>query len=121
MFAAALFKFFDFVANNKWMQIILVAITTILTLGLYLAWRDNGVRQRERQKQQVEQAREQARLAERRVELEEVRSDEILEAVAAADAHVVSGSVDELRARDPSLADLVYGRARRGAGEAEGS
>ena len=116
-----LFGIFDFVAKHKWVQWVLATLAVIFTVGLYLVWRDNGVRQRERQSQKIEQAREQARLAERRVELEEVRSDEILEAVAAADAHVVSGSVDELRARDPSLADLVYGRARRGAGEAEGS
>jgi hypothetical protein len=121
MIAAGLFKFFDFVANNKWMQVILVVITTIATLGLYLAWRDNGVRQKDRQSQKIEQAREQTRIAEKRVELEEVRTNEVLEADRAADAHVVHGTIDELRSRDPALADLVYGPARRAGAEAEGS
>ncbi len=49
-----LYPVFDFIAKNKWAQIALIVIATILTLGLYLAWRDSGVRKRERQRAEAE-------------------------------------------------------------------
>lgn len=114
-----LFSVFDFVARNRWAQWVLIALVTILTLGFYLAWRDNSVRKRERDRQEIERAREQVRITEKRAELQETRTNEVHEAADAADAHVVHGTVDELRQRDPGLADLVYGTARRGVGKAE--
>jgi len=64
MIAGALFKFFDFVASHKWAQWVLLAIAVVFTAGLYLAFRDNGVRKRERerferiQQEQIESQRQ---------------------------------------------------------------
>lgn len=49
-----LFPVFDFIAKNRWAQWILIGIATIATLGFYLAWRDGGVRKRERQRAEAE-------------------------------------------------------------------
>lgn len=52
--APFLFSIFDFVAKHKWVQWILGIIAIVLTVGLYLVWRDNGVRQKERRRAQLD-------------------------------------------------------------------
>ena len=74
---------FDFIKANKWAQVALIALATILTLGIYLALRDNGVRQQERMRQEVERMRERAAMADRKnkvVEEERTHADAAISA-----------------------------------------
>lgn len=92
MIAGALFKFFDFVASHKWAQWVLLAIAVVFTAGLYLAFRDNGVRKREREKIAVRQAEVKAAVVERVSEIateERENADHALEA-RSADVHYPS-------------------------------
>lgn len=107
MFEAGLFKLFDFVAKHKWVQWVLTALLIIVTLGLYLAWRDDGVRKRERQRQEVETAKERERvLATAREEVENVEEAKDA-ALAAPDTLPEFSSADELRAQAPSVAKVI--------------
>jgi len=79
----ALFGVFDFVARNKWLQYILIALAVIATLGLYLAMRDEGVKRRERERWLRKQAEERERMVERTHEIiteERQNADEALQA-----------------------------------------
>jgi len=49
-----LYPVFDFFAKNRWVQIAFVVLASILTLGTYLAWRDNSVRKRTRKEAEAE-------------------------------------------------------------------
>jgi flagellar biosynthesis/type III secretory pathway M-ring protein FliF/YscJ len=98
---------FDFVAKNRWVQWVLTALLVVFTLGLYLAWRDDGVRKRERQRQEVETAKERERvLATAREEVENVE-DAKDAALAAPDTLPEFGSADELRAQAPAVAKVI--------------
>ena len=102
-----LFGVFDFVAKHKWVQWILTALLVVFTLGLYLAWRDDGVRKRERQRQEVETAKERERvLATAREEVENVE-DAKDAALAAPDTLPEFSSADELRAQAPAVAKVI--------------
>src|SRR5690349_17895407 len=64
-----LWPIFDYVKANRWAQITLLVIAAVFTLGIYLAFRDNGVRQRERAREEVERARERAKMIERKSQI----------------------------------------------------
>lgn len=49
-----LFPVFDYIAKNRWVQILLIVVATIATLGFYLSWRDNSVRRRERERAEID-------------------------------------------------------------------
>ncbi len=85
----ALFGVFDFVAKNKWIQYVLIALAAFFTLGLYLIWRDNGVRQRERQRAELETIK-----VVHEIEKESVNDAD--EAIAARESAPRAGSIDEL-------------------------
>jgi hypothetical protein len=113
MFAAGLFKVFDFVANNRVAQIVLLCFAVIGTLGLYLAWRDNGVRKRVKQEQAVETARErEVVLDTSRKEIDNVE-DAKDAAIAAPDSLPEFSSADQLRDEAPAIAEVIL-RSRRG-------
>ena len=102
-----LFGVFDFVAKHKWIQWVLTALLIIVTFGFYLAWRDDGVRKRERQRQEVETAKERERvLATAREEVENVQ-DAKDAALAAPDSLPEFSSADELRAQAPAVARVI--------------
>lgn len=48
-----LYPLFDFIAKNRWLQIVLMVLATIITLGFYLAWRDGNVRKQDRVKSEL--------------------------------------------------------------------
>lgn len=78
-----LWPIFEYVKANKWAQITLLVIAAICTLGLYLAWRDNGVKQRTRAQFEVEKARERAKMLERKSQViteERTNADAALQA-----------------------------------------
>jgi hypothetical protein len=107
MIAGALFKFFDFVASNRWAQWVLLAIAVVFTAGLYLAFRDNGVRKRERDKQAIETAKERERvLATSQKEIDNVQ-DAKDAALAAPDLLPEFTSADELRIKEPGIASVI--------------
>jgi hypothetical protein len=56
MIAAGLFKVFDYIAANRWAQIVLLVLAVVLSFGIYLAARDNGVRKRAREEIAARQA-----------------------------------------------------------------
>lgn len=116
----ALFGVFDFVAKTKWIQYALIAVAIVGSLGLYLVMRDNGVRQRERDRWLRKQAEEARKIEVKRREISEERTDAVTRAEQAARDHVVSSSPDELRARDPGLYAIVYGNAGSRSSETEG-
>lgn len=64
-----MFPIFDFIKANKWAQVVLIAIAAIATIGLYLVWRDNGVRQRAKAQFEVEKTRERAKMLERKSQI----------------------------------------------------
>jgi len=83
MVAAGLFKLFDYIASNRWAQIVLLVLAVILTAGFYLALRDNGVRKREREKIAARQAEVRVAVNERVDEIateERSNADDALEA-----------------------------------------
>lgn len=83
MIAGALFKFFDFVASNRWAQIVLLVLAVIVTFGGYLALRDNGVRKRERERIAARQAEVRVAVNERVDEIateERSHADQAIEA-----------------------------------------
>lgn len=115
-----LFSTFDFIARNKWLQYVLIAIAVLGTLGGYLLIRDNGVRQREREHWLKKQAEEAARVANTRRTIEETRTNDVIQAERAADDLPRFASVDELRERRPDLYAELFGHSETGSGKAEG-
>jgi flagellar biosynthesis/type III secretory pathway M-ring protein FliF/YscJ len=102
-----LYPVFDFVAKNRWVQWILLALLILGTMGLYLAWRDNGVRKREREKQEVREAEQREILIETVNQLEQETEDAKDRALAAPDAIDDVASPDELRERYPDNAAVI--------------
>jgi hypothetical protein len=102
-----LFGLFDFVAKNRWLQLILIALAVVATAGFYLAWRDNGVRKREREKQEVREAEQREILVETVNQLEQETEDAKDRALAAPDAIDDVASADELRERYPDNAAVI--------------
>lgn len=102
-----LYPVFEFFAKNRWAQIALGIVLTIATLGFYLAWRDNGVRKREREKQEVREAEQREILVETVNQLEQETEDAKDRALAAPDAIDDVASADELRERYPDNAAVI--------------
>jgi uncharacterized membrane protein len=78
-----LWPVFEYIKANKWAQIALVIVASIATLGIYLAIRDEGVKRRERARQEVERARERVAMIERKSQIvteERHNADAALEA-----------------------------------------
>jgi hypothetical protein len=104
---ALLFPVFDFFARNRWAQLALAIVVTIATLGLYLAWRDNGVRKREREKHELEAAKERERLLQTsRKEIDDVEAAKDA-AIAAPDLLPEFTGADELRDKAPDIASVI--------------
>jgi hypothetical protein len=113
---AALFNLFDFIAKNRWLQLILIALAVVATAGFYLAWRDNGVRKREREKQEVREAEQREILVETVNQLEQETEDAKDRALAAPDAIDDVASADELRERYPDNAAVILRPRATGGG-----
>jgi hypothetical protein len=102
-----LYPVFDFIARNRWAQIALLVAAVILTAGFYLALRDNGVRKRERQRQEIEAAKERERLLQTsREEIDNVETAKDA-ALAAPDLLPEFASSDELRVKAPDIASVI--------------
>lgn len=80
-----LFPIFDFVAKNRWAQIVLGLGIFWLIFMAYLAMRDNGVRRVEREKLRVRQAEIKAAVNERSTQIIEEERTHADEALAARD------------------------------------
>jgi cell division protein FtsB len=102
-----LYPVFDFVAKNRWVQWILLGLMIIGTLGLYLAWRDNDVRKREREKQAAREAKEREKLVNTVNQIEQETEDAKDRALAAPDAVSDVSSASELRERYPDNAAVI--------------
>jgi hypothetical protein len=102
-----LYPVFDFVAKHRWVQWLIAAVLTVVTLGLYLSWRDGNVRKRVKLEQEVETAKERERvLATAREEVENVEAAKDA-ALAAPDGVPEFASADELRDKAPDLAQII--------------
>ena len=84
--AAGLHKLFDYIAANRWAQIVCLCIAVILTAGLYLVARDNGVRKRERERIAARQAEVRVAVNERVDEIITEERNDADEALAARDS-----------------------------------
>lgn len=113
---AILFGLFDFVSKNRVAQWILVGLMIVCTLGLYLAWRDNDVRKRERQKRELEEAKQREVLVETVNQIEQETEDAKDRALAAPDAVSDVSSADELRERYPANSEVILRPRATGSG-----
>jgi cell division protein FtsB len=111
-----LFGLFDFVAKNRWAQLVLIALLVVVTLGFYLAWRDSDVRKRERDKQAVREAKEREVLVDTVNQIEQETEDAKDRALAAPDAVSDVSSADELRERYPANAEVILRPRATGSG-----
>jgi len=113
---ALLFGLFDFVAKNRWAQWLIFAVLVLATLGFYLAWRDNDVRKREREKQAAREAKEREKLVNTVNQIEQETEDAKDRALAAPDAVSDVSSADELRERYPANAEVILRPRATGSG-----
>lgn len=102
-----LYPVFDFVAKNRWLQLILIALLVVVTLGFYLAWRDNGVRKRVKLEQEAETAKERERVIATAQEEVDNAQDAKDAALAAPDSLPEFVSADELRDKAPAIAKVI--------------
>lgn len=82
---ALLFPVFDFVAKNRWAQIVLGLGIGWVIFMIYLSMRDSGVRRVEREKQKVREAEQRAAMVERKTEVIEKERINAQEAITARD------------------------------------
>ena len=109
-----LFPFFDFVAKNRWAQIVLLLGIGWVILMIYLSVRDSGVRRVEREAQKARELKELGRVNDARLKA----TQENIDAAERADEAVRTMPrylPDELREREPDVADIVLGPRRDGA------
>jgi cell division protein FtsB len=102
-----LFPFFDFVAKNRWAQIVLGLGIGWVIFIIYLSMRDSGVRRVEREKQAAREAKEREKLVNTVNQIEQETEDAKDRALAAPDAVSDVSSVDELRERYPDNAAVI--------------
>ena len=102
-----LFPLFDFVAKNRWAQIVLGLGIFWVIFMIYLSMRDSGVRKVAREQQRVENEKERARIIETVDQLEQETEDAKDRAIAAPDAVDDVSSADELRERYPDNASVI--------------
>jgi hypothetical protein len=102
-----LYPVFDFVARNRWLQVLLIGVLILITFGFYLAWRDGNVRKRVKLEQDVETQKERERvLATAQEEVDNVNEAKDA-ALAAPDTLPEFSSADELRDEAPAIAKVI--------------
>lgn len=106
-----LWPVFEFVQKNRWAQIALLVLAVVFTVGIYLAFRDNSVRQRARAEMEVKIARQNAQAAEKRREITKEIADDAIRADAAVAAVSDVAGPSELRNKAPAVADELLGPA----------
>ena len=102
-----LFPLFDFVAKNRWAQIVLGLGIFWVIFMIYLSMRDSGVRKVAREQQRAENEKERARIIETVDQLEQETEDAKDRAIAAPDAVDDVSSADELRDKYPDNASVI--------------
>lgn len=108
-----LFGVFDFVAKHKWVQLVLIGLLIVFTLGMYLMWRDGNVRKRVKLEQEVETAREQARVDQTRREIAQENQDASIRADEAVAALPRINDTRELREHSEAIATELLGPDQR--------
>lgn len=116
---AVLWPVFDFVAKNRWLQIVLLVVTGLIVIRIWMWVHDANVRKLDRQRQEVESMKEQLRVKETRLEIEEGRTRDIEQARDAGRTLPRFDSVDQLREQRPDLYAELFGSGPGGSGEAE--
>ena len=102
-----LYPVFDFVARNRWLQVLLIGVLILITFGFYLAWRDGNVRKRVKLEQDVETQKERERvLATAQEEVDNVNQAKDA-ALAAPHTLPEFSSADELRDEAPALSKVI--------------
>jgi hypothetical protein len=102
-----LFGVFDFIAKNRWLQLVLIALAVVATAGFYLAWRDGSVRKRVKLEQEVETQKERERvIATAQEEVDNVQ-DAKDAALAAPDSLPEFSSAEQLREQAPAIAKVI--------------
>lgn len=112
-----LFPIFDFVAKNRWAQIVLGLGIFWLIFMAYLAMRDNGVRKVERERQRVENEKERARIVETVTQIGQETEDAKDRALDAPNHIDDVSSADELRDRYPANAEVILRPREAGSGK----
>lgn len=104
---AILWPVFDYVAKNRWLQIVLAVLTGWVFVMIYLHFRDSGVRERERADQKRRELEEQARLNETVTQIGQ-ETEDAKDRALDAPSHIDDvSSVDELRDRFPANAEVI--------------
>lgn len=111
--AVGLHKLFDYIAANRWAQIVLLCIAVFLTAGFYLALRDNGVRKRAKLEQDVQTAEELTRVAETRREITQENQDAAIRADEAVANLPRVTTTDGLRKHSKAVSDELLGPSPR--------
>lgn len=104
---AILWPVFNYIAKNRWAQIVLGLGVFWVIVMIYLAMRDSGIRRVERERQKVENEKERARIVETVTQIGQETEDAKDRAIAAADAVTDVSSADELRERYPENASII--------------
>lgn len=106
---AILWPVFDYVAKNRWLQIVLAVLTGWVFVMIYLHFRDSGVRERERADQKRRALEEQARVDAERRAINQENED----ASQAADQAVRDlpryRHTEQLRNSDSGVSEIVLG------------
>ena len=116
---AFMFPVFDFVAKNRWLQIVLLVITGLIVIRIWMWVHDGNVRKLERKRQEVESMKEQLRVKETRLEIEEGRTHDIEQARNAGRVLPRFNSVEQLRQQRPDLYAELFGDSAAGSSQAE--
>lgn len=104
---AILWPVFEYVAKNKWLQIVLAILTGWIFIMIYLHFRDSGVRERERARQEAETVKERERvLATSREVINDIQ-DAKDAAIAAPDTVPFVRDADELRVKAPAVSKVI--------------
>ena len=116
---AILWPVFDFVAKNRWLQIVLLIVTGLIIIRIWMWIHDDHVKKLERKRLEVESMKQELRVKETRLEIEERRTHDIEQARDAGRALPRFQSVDQLRNERPDLYAELFGSGEAGGGEAE--
>jgi len=114
---AFMFPVFDYIAKNRWLQIVLGLGVGWLLIMFYLWARDSGVRKQARLQWEAENEREHARTVETVNEIGQETGDAKDRAIAAPDAVTDVSSADELRERYPDNAKVILRPRPSGSGQ----
>ena len=114
---AILWPVFNYIAKNRWAQIVLGLGIFWLIVMAYLAVRDSGIRRVERERQKAENEKERARIVETVTQIGQETEDAKDRAIAAADAVTDVSSADELRELYPENAAIILRPRPAGGGK----